>query len=1060
MDIDFEDSPFSGFVGFTNGELEDLWKYLFTKNSTLPKEFEVHQKNETSNGIKIFVSKNEIFDEIEFYENGIDIFKDDKLLTKIYCIKQLTMIVSILSKNDKYDFKVESNESNINSKNGQIIKIKINSKIILEDKNFKNYIKRERLFNFDEEIKEEKVLEIEKLKMSPYFNNIINCSQNDDKFNFIIDENRFKLFKKIEEFWISNDFFYVIMGTDGIGKTTSLLFFSSYMHKDYNVLYLNLKLFSKKNSKEAEDIFFNEMIRAFFVSDFFLTSRILDERYVQFQKLKSSIIKEVEAENKNKEANGIEFMWLLLQIFIKNIFNSDILSTNILIILDQYKNNGIDKNYRRINEISDLIGDLIGINIKLNDLLVIYKIKLLVIISINNYDTKKMFLENLNIIYLDYNKKIISDIHNNKDINNIKENENYELLNIENFLNKKVIEINKSFNDRLSILGNNSIENSLCLINTKYCHKTRKEYLNINSDCKKLITENFGNNYYQCLKKFNFSLKYFQLLMKEKIENPKNQDESDDEYEKRIVKSFYNKMFKKIKDKIDKSYKYMIKEDSTIESVDISLKYLIELRNNIYEEKTFLITDIENILNRLPIKYLDVYLDSSQKLDQYQIKFGFFDFYISYSNTFIKQAINKIINGYLKNKKYINFDGIGFEKIVNEHILKFTFHNQKLIKRNIFSLVGITESTKDYIKKLRDKESSEFYEFYELEKIKNLFIDGIDKIKIETSDIDVKNNNIFLNQVSKNGRSFDAGLLIKKDNKFNKSVTNDLILIQDTINKVINLKKKEIYINDSIKTKDYLESVYEGLKIDKIYFIFIIPDHYTTIDKTKHLLDKYQIYYLNYSLEKMVIINTKGDVITDFRIKEADITFPNNNFSLIKTISDINLSKNIMKESTKKYLMKRKNTDKTFIDIYNKFCQIYSHECKKVFIPKKLKENIIKIFISLDLIKNTDTINFIPSSNYIGTEIETIFNTTNNMIIFSYENKVYLYYFYYFKIDDKLEIIKIDNLNINNSNNTKSPKKNLSEFNKIKKYPLFYFCFNIIKNYNFENYNFEDDNYN
>ena len=30
MDIDFEDSPFSGFVGFTNGELEDLWKYLFT----------------------------------------------------------------------------------------------------------------------------------------------------------------------------------------------------------------------------------------------------------------------------------------------------------------------------------------------------------------------------------------------------------------------------------------------------------------------------------------------------------------------------------------------------------------------------------------------------------------------------------------------------------------------------------------------------------------------------------------------------------------------------------------------------------------------------------------------------------------------------------------------------------------------------------------------------------------------------------------------------------------------------------------------------------------------
>ena len=169
----------------------------------------------------------------------------------------------------------------------------------------------------------------------------------------------------------------------------------------------------------------------------------------------------------------------------------------------------------------------------------------------------------------------------------------------------------------------------------------------------------------------------------------------------------------------------------------------------------------------------------------------FLIFFLTYSNTFIKHAINKIINGYLENKIYKNFDGIGFEKIVNEHILKFTFNNQKLIKRNIFSLVGINESTKDYIKKLREKEDLEFYKFYGLEKIKNLFIDGIDKIKMEASVIDVKNNDIFLNQVSKNGRSFDAGLLIKKNNGFNGSITNDLILIQDTINKIINLKKKK-----------------------------------------------------------------------------------------------------------------------------------------------------------------------------------------------------------------------------------------------------------------------------
>ena len=321
---------------------------------------------------------------------------------------------------------------------------------------------------------------------------------------------------------------------------------------------------------------------------------------------------------------------------------------------------------------------------------------------------------------------------------------------------------------------------------------------------------------------------------------------------------------------------------------------------------------------------------------------------------------------------------------------------------------------------------------------------------MEKSDIDITNNDIFLNQISKNGRSFDLGLLIKKNNEFDKSVTNDLILIQNTINKIINLKKKEIYINNSIKCKNYLESVYEGLKIDNIYFIFIIPDQYKNIDRIKHQLDIYQIYYLNYSLEKMILLNTKGDVITDFRIKEADITFPNNNFALIKTISDINLSKNIIKESAKKYLIKKNKTDKTFIDIYNKLCEIYSHEYIKIFIPQKLKENIIKIFISLSLFENKDVVNFIPSANYIGTEIVNIFNTTNNMIIFSYENNIYLYYYYYFKISDDFEIIKIDNLNIDNLNNVKSPEKNLDEFNTIKNYPLFYFCFNIIKNYNFE----------
>ena len=120
------------------------------------------------------------------------------------------------------------------------------------------------------------------------------------------------------------------MGTDGIGKTTSFLFFSSYMHNDYNVLYLNLKLFLEKNSKEAGDIFFNEIKRLFFVNNIFLIEKILDANYEQFKCLKSLIIEEAEEKSKNIETNGIEFMWLLLELFIKKFLISDIFSTNLL----------------------------------------------------------------------------------------------------------------------------------------------------------------------------------------------------------------------------------------------------------------------------------------------------------------------------------------------------------------------------------------------------------------------------------------------------------------------------------------------------------------------------------------------------------------------------------------------------------------------------------------------------------------------------------------------------------------------------------------------------------
>ena len=540
------------------------------------------------------------------------------------------------------------------------------------------------------------------------------------------------------------------------------------------------------------------------------------------------------------------------------------------------------------------------------------------------------------------------------------------------------------------------------------------------------------------------------MELKSKINQ--NEKETNDEYENRISKLFYSNMFERIKDNIKKGYKCMLKAESELELAKLTKKYLIILRNYIYEEKTFSIDDMENLLNHFPVKYLNVFLSSIEELNESQTNFGFYNFFFTYSNKFIKYTINKIINDYSNDIKYNDFDGINFEKLVNEKISQIVLHNKKPIKRDIFSLVGVTKSTKSYIDKQKEKENLEFYNFYGFKRFENIFIDGVDENKINKSIIDVTKNDIFLNQISKNGRSFDAALLIKKD-KITNLYTNDLILFQDSINKINNCKEKNVYINDSINSKNYLESVYEGLKIDKIYFIFILPAHYINIEKTKEKLNSNQIYYIYYALEKKLFLDSQNNIITDFRIKEADITFPESNFSLMKTISNINLSKYIIGKSTKQYLIKRKNTKKTFVDIYNKICEINFHEYIKVFIPIALKNNIIRIFIADKHIGDKDIINFLPSSNYIGTEIESVFNITKNMIIFSYNNKIYLYYYSYYLINDNFEINKINNFVIHEPKNLKeikSPNKDIEEFQKIKNYPLYHFCFNVIKNYNFE----------
>ena len=96
-------------------------------------------------------------------------------------------------------------------------------------------------------------------------------------------------------------------------------------------------------------------------------------------------------------------MWLLLKSFIKKLEVSGIYNSNLLFILDQYKCEQIDQDYIKINSLCFLIDNISRSSY-------FYKFKLLLIISINNYDTKRMFLENINTTFFEFNNELVSYI--------------------------------------------------------------------------------------------------------------------------------------------------------------------------------------------------------------------------------------------------------------------------------------------------------------------------------------------------------------------------------------------------------------------------------------------------------------------------------------------------------------------------------------------------------------------------------------------------------------------------------------------------------------------------
>ena len=141
-----------------------------------------------------------------------------------------------------------------------------------------------------------------------------------------------------------------------------------------------------------------------------------------------------------------------------------------------------------------------------------------------------------------------------KNNNNTIQN-NYELEDIQNFLNKEYEKYQSEIYHYLqenNLLPDNISSN--CYLNSMYSNITKKDYINQVVNCSKLIPKNMDKNFKDCIEIFGYSIKYFILLLLEINNNDKKHEESDDDYSKRILRLFYQKMFNKIAYNIESNF--------------------------------------------------------------------------------------------------------------------------------------------------------------------------------------------------------------------------------------------------------------------------------------------------------------------------------------------------------------------------------------------------------------------------------------------------------------------------------------------------------------------------
>ena len=278
----------------------------------------------------------------------------------------------------------------------------------------------------------------------------------DKKFELLIDQRIFLINKIIEFICNNKKMILKIYGTDGIGKSVSLLYFMN-IRTTYKILYLNLKDVFKYNSNPST--YFKNALMKYYSSNIYPSNKNenIENNEANLDKFNYNIyleeIKNLEEEHKGLFSN--RDLWDMLSAFcdfIKILKNS-------VIIIDQYKSDYDKKGFLKtlIKKYSDR-----------------KNIRFILALSINDNTVKEDFLTDLMMIFKDKLESLkLSKETTQKEI----EDEIFKNFKFKNI--KKIKEFDTDFS-KISIFNPENNDNSNKLVNNEI--ESKDIDLNINKN--------------------------------------------------------------------------------------------------------------------------------------------------------------------------------------------------------------------------------------------------------------------------------------------------------------------------------------------------------------------------------------------------------------------------------------------------------------------------------------------------------------------------------------------------------------------------------------------------